>query len=167
MKEPSRAAELAKYTLAAAVLVAAVIAVVFYLNKGSNVRLEGKILKVRAIPTGEGASLALVDFRVTNPANVRFIVKDIKVRLTREDGSSVDGLVAAQGDLDRVIGYFPAYGPRYNDVLKGKSQMGGGQKADWCVGAGFDLDASAIEKRKNLTLVVQDVDGALVEIAER
>jgi hypothetical protein len=139
---------------------------VLYFNRGSNVRLEGKILKVRAIPTGDEASLALVDFRVTNPANVRFIVREVRLHLTREDGSSIDGLVAAQTDLDRIIGYFPAYGPRYNDVLKPKSQLAGGQQADWCTGAGFDFPAGAIEKRKNLALTIVDVDGAVVEISE-
>jgi hypothetical protein len=166
MQEPSRAAEIAKYTLAAAVLVAVVVGAVVYLNRGSNVRLEGKILKVRAIATGEAASLALVDFRILNPAEVRFVVREVRVSLTRADGTSIDGLVAAESDLDRVLGYFPAYGPRYNDVLKPRAQMGGGQKADWCVGAGFDFSAQDLEGRKGLKLVIEDVDGAVVEISE-
>lgn len=167
MNGPSRAAEIAKYSAAAAVLVAIIVGIVIYLNQGSHVRLEGKIQKVRAIGTGDASSLALVDFRVKNPANVRFIVREVRMKVILADGTERDGLVSAEGDLDRVLGYYPQYGPRYNDVLKLRADMAGGAQKDWCVGAGFDFADAALDQRKNLILSIEDVDGAVVEIREK
>jgi hypothetical protein len=158
---------LIKTTLIGVALVGLLVAAALWFNRGSNVRLEGRILKVRAIATGEEASLALVDFRIQNPAKVRFLVQEVRLSVTRENGEVVEGLVSAQSDLDRVLQYFPAEGPRYNEVLRPKSNIGGGAQSDWCVGAGWDFPARILEGRKNLTVTIEDVDGAVVVLQER
>lgn len=160
-------AGLIKTTLIGVAVVGLLVAAVLWFNRGSNVRLEGRILKVRAISTGEAASLALVDLRIQNPAKVRFVVHEVRLSVTKANGEAVEGLVSAQSDLDRVLQYFPAEGPRYNDVLRPKSNIGGGAQSDWCVGAGFDFPAPVLEGRKNLTVTIEDVDGAVVVLKER
>ena len=61
-------------------VVAVAIAVVVILtgNKGSHLQLEGKILKVRTGALGEGNSIAVMDFRVENPSDLPFVVRQCR-----------------------------------------------------------------------------------------
>ena len=71
-------------------VVAMAIAVVVILsaNKGSHLELQGKILKVRTGALGEGNSIAVLDFRVTNPSDLPFIVRDVEISLEQPNGDN-------------------------------------------------------------------------------
>jgi len=47
---------------------------VVYVNRGAYVDLPGKVLKVRTAPLDEASAVAVVDFRVSNPASYPFVV---------------------------------------------------------------------------------------------
>lgn len=158
--------DLAKYTIGGAAVVALVVGVALWINQGSHVRLDGRIVKVRVIQTGDDSAVALAELRVRNPASIVFTVRNVRMSLTRQDGSTLDGLVASQADIDRVLQYYPESGPRYNDVLRARTQVGPGRDGDWCVGASFALPAAAVNARKGVTVEVEDVDGAVVRLLE-
>lgn len=156
-----------RYFALALVLVALVVGIVFYLNRGSQVRLEGSVVKVRTIATGDDASLAVLELRIANPARTPFVVREATLSILQSNGEQLDGLMASQVDLDRTLGYFPTAGPRYNEVLRARSQIAGGSKGDWTIAAAFPLAEASLAARKNFLLTIQDVDGVVVSFNER
>ena len=155
-----------KYLGIAFLIVAVLLALVLWGNRGSQVRLEAKILKTRLIPTDDAACLAVLEARVNNPANVKFVVKDVRFRVVLADGTSLDGDQVAQMDLDRVLDYLKIHGPRYNPVLKPKDSFNGNSTVDRTIVASFPRAAADIEKRKGFVIEVDDVDGAVTRLAE-
>ena len=72
-------------------------------TQGAHLRLEGKILKVRvlALP-GRAASIVVVDFRVTNPSNVPFVVNSVTLHLEPATGDPANGATISKNDVENV-----------------------------------------------------------------
>jgi hypothetical protein len=135
------------------------------LNRGSQVRLEGSVLKVRTIATDDNASIAVVDFRVSNPAKALFMVSELKLEVTTADGRRLEGMTVAQMDLDRVLEYNKLAGPRFNETLKERDRLRGGTTEDRTAAASFEISEKQLQARSRLVLKIRDADGVLVEIA--
>jgi hypothetical protein len=155
-----------KYLAIAGLIVAVLLAIVLWGNRGAQVRLEGRILKTRLIPTDDAACLAVLEARINNPSNVTFVVKDVHFKVLLADGTTLDGDQVAQMDLDRVLGFLKIHGPRYNPVLKPKDSFTGSSQSDRTIVASFPRSAAAIERRKGFIIDVDDVDGAVTRLAE-
>lgn len=138
----------------------------YLLNTASQVRLDGKILKVRTVPASEAASLAIVDFRVSNPSGVLFQLKELTVVVTTATGQVVEGLPVAQMDLDRVLDYYKVLGPRYTEMLKARDRIRPKTEVDRTAAASLNIPERALQGRKSLVLRLQDADGAVIEIPE-
>lgn len=151
---------------AGAAIAAAVAAILYWLNLGSQARLQVQWLKVRAIATGPESSLAVFDVRVHNPSRVLFQVKEVEAALVDAGGESREGLVVAQTDLDRALGHYPLAGPRHNPVLMFRERIRAGETVDRTVAASFSVPVEALESRRGFTLRIHDADGAVVESAE-
>lgn len=67
MMKPPGLPPMARNLMLGLMAVAILAGVALLVNRGSQVRLEGSILKVRVVPTDDNACLAVVDFRVKNP----------------------------------------------------------------------------------------------------
>jgi hypothetical protein len=156
----------AKYLAIACVIVALLLALVLWNNRGAQVRLESKILKTRLIPADDASTLAVLEVRITNPSNVTFVVRDVHVKVILADATELDGDQVAQMDLDRVLDGLKIHGPRYNPVLKAKDSFTGSWQGDRTVVAIFPRSAAEIERRKGFVIVVDDVDGAVTRWAE-
>ena len=139
----------------------------YWLNRGSQARLEVQWLKVRTLATGPDTSLAVFDLRIHNPSRVLFQVKDVEVAVVDAAGGRQEGLVAAQTDLDRVLGYYPAEGPRYTPVLKFRERIRGGETVDRTVAASFNLPEQALDARQRFEVRIQDADGEIVAAPEQ
>ena len=140
-----RIPDFVKYLAIAMLIVAVLLALVLWGNRGAQVRLEGKILKTRLIP---------------------FVVKDVHFRVLLADGTTLDGDQVAQMDLDRVLDFLKIHGPRYNPVLKPKASFTGKSQVDRTIVASFPRSAADIERRKGFIIEVDDVDGAVTRLAE-
>jgi len=149
------------------VAVAVIAGLALLFNRGSQVRLEGAIMKVRTISTDDNASIAVVDFRIKNPARVLFLVKEVTIAVVTADGKTVEGISVAQTDLDRVLEYYKLTGPRFNPVLRAREKLTGGIEVDRTSAASFDIPEKALLARRNLLLRIQDADGVIVEIPEK
>ncbi len=147
--------------------VAALVGLAFLLNRGSQTRLDGAILKTRTIATDEKASIAVVDFRIKNPARALFLVKEVTLTAICADGKPVDGKPVPQSDLDRVLEYNPLAGPRFNPVLRTREKLTGGTEVDRTAAGSFPLSDQELQARRNLILKIQDADGVTVEIPEK
>jgi len=153
---------LLKWSAAGLLIVAAVAGIGYWLSLGSQARLEVQWLKVRTIATGPESSLAVFDLRIHNPSRVLFQVKEVEAVLVGAGGARQDGLVAAQTDLDRVLGYYPLAGPRHTPVLMFRERIRAGETADRTVAASFAVPVQALESRAGFELRIHDADGAIV-----
>jgi hypothetical protein len=136
-------------------------------TKGNHLELDGQILKVRILPAGDKASIVVLDFRVTNPSDVPFVVKTAQITLDPASGETLEGATISKGDLDNVFKYEKLLGPKYNDVLTIKDRVSPHQKMDRMVAARFELPESGIQSRKAIHLRIEDLDGAVAELAEK
>jgi LEA14-like dessication related protein len=81
-------------------------------TKGSHVDLTGEILKVRVLALSPQASLVVVDFRVTNPADIPFVVNTVQTQLDRFESETVDGVSISKADVENVFKYEKLLGPK-------------------------------------------------------
>jgi hypothetical protein len=135
-----------------------------WLNRGSQTRLEGSILKVRTIATDEAASIAVLDVRIKNPARALFLVREVRLEVTGADGKKQEGITVSEPDLDRVLGYYPLAGPRFNPVLKARERLRGGETVDRTIAASFNVSERELMARRALVVRILDADGAVAEI---
>jgi len=148
-------------------VVGIVIAVVWFGTKSSHLELDGKILKVRTLALGKDASLVVIDFRVTNPSAVPFVVRDVALKLTPSSGPEVDGSPASKTDIDRVFEAEKLIGPHFNDVLSLQDRIPPNKTLDRMTGARFEVPEPEVDRRKSLVLRLEDVDGAIAELTEK
>jgi hypothetical protein len=146
-------------------LVAVAIAVVVIVvgNKGSHLQLEGKILKVRTGSLGEGNSIAVMDFRVENPSDRPFVVRNVEISLEKENGESVDGVTVSKADLKQMFQYNRFLGDQYNEGLGMKDTIAPHSMVDRMVASHFEVSDQDLEKAKAVHLSIQDMDGPLWE----
>ncbi len=141
-------------------------------NEKSHLRLEGRILKVRVLPlSGSGASIVFVDFRALNPSDVPLVVGNAKIRLepksdAKQPTEPVDGQSISKADVETLFQYQKLLGLKYNDVLSLQDRLLPHRSVDRMIGARFEMTEAAIDARKSLRVVIEDVDGAVVEIGE-
>jgi len=146
-------------------VVAVVLAVVSILQytKGSHLTLQGSILKVRTGALGDADSIAVLDFRVTNPSDLPFVVRNVVVTLEQPDGNSVEGNGVAKGDLKQLFQYNRFLGQEYNEGLTIKDTIPPHATVDRMVAARFEVKSKDLEAAKAIHLEIQDLDGALFE----
>lgn len=154
-----------RYTLFGLLLVALVAGIVFWMNMGSQVRLNAEVVRVRTLATSESSALLIAEVRIANPAKVPFVVREVLVTLVDSAGGRAVGDPVAQGDLDRVLGYYTAEGPRYNETLKVRSKIAGSGQSDWTVAASFGVAKADLDARRGLEIEIEDVDGVKVKVS--
>ena len=145
------------------VVIAIAVALVLSSTKGSHLVLNGKIMKVRSGALGDDDSIAVMDLRLENPSNIAFVVRQVEATLEKKDGTMVDGLVVAKGDLKQLFGYNRFLGDQYNDSLTIKDQIAPHATVDRMVAARFEVKHQDLEAAKAIHLSIQDMDGPLFE----
>ena len=151
----------------AVVVVAAIIGGVFYLQRGAHVVLQGRILKVRTAPLDDNNSVAVVDFRFTNIADYIFSVRDVTVTVDDAAGNPVTGTAVAETDAQRLFTAIPLLGEKYNPSLIVRDKIPAHTSEDRMIAASFQIPEAQLEKRKQLTIRVEEVDGAVSELKEK
>ena len=148
----------------AAVVVAVVVGATWEGTKGAHLELDGRILHVRTLALDPKATIVIVDFRETNPSDVRFVVKNVEMTL---DGVSAEpGQIVPKSDLTTLFEYKKILGPKYNDALSLGDTVAPHQTVDRMVGARFELSEAAIEGRKAVHLKFEELDRAVAELVE-
>jgi hypothetical protein len=136
-------------------------------TKGNHLELTGTILKVRVMPLSPVASLVIVDFRVNNPSDVPFVMKDASLTLEPAEGATLDGMGVAKSDIENVFKYNPILGPKFNDVLGIKDKIAPHQRLDRMAGARFEIPEAQAEDRKAIHLHIEDLDGVTADLVEK
>jgi hypothetical protein len=149
-----------------AALVAVVVAGIVVMQWNAHIEIKGQILKVRTAPLDEHSSVVAIDFRFSNPARYAFVVKSVTVTLEGRDGKQYEGATTAEVDTDRLFEGVPLLGRKYNPSLHGGDKVAAGASEDRMVAARFELPNDRLEGRKRFVLEIEEVDGAVSQIAE-
>jgi hypothetical protein len=145
------------------VVITIAVAMILSSTKGSHLVLNGKVLKVRTGALSDNDSIAVMDLRMENPSNLAFVVRQVEVTLEKRDGSMVDGLVVAKGDLKQLFQYNRFLGDQYNDSLTIKDQITPHATVDRMLAVRFEVKNQDLEAAKALHVSIQDMDGPLFE----
>ncbi|MDX2152485.1 MAG: hypothetical protein SFV54_17225 [Bryobacteraceae bacterium] len=148
------------------VVALAAVGVMLVGTKGAHLRLEGQIQKVRTQATDENNTVIVIDFRVKNPSEVPFVLRDTEVTLTEATGGTVATNAVADVDAERVFGYYQFLGGRFNRTLKTKDQIKPGEMLDRMVMVSLTAPEDRVKNRKELRLKFIDVDGVTSELVE-
>ena len=147
-------------------VVAALVGVLLFLSRGEHIELRGSIQKVRHLAPDESGTIAVIDFRFVNPSNYPFVVRTIEVTLEDADGKLIEGMVAAEPDILRLFKYYPILGQKFNETLHIRDKIASRQSLDRMLVARFPIPENRFLARRNLRIRIEDVDGAVSEIAE-
>lgn len=123
-------------------------------------------MKIRTGALSDTDSIAVLDFRVENPSNVPFVVREVDVTLDTKDGKTAQGVNVARGDLKQLFQYNRFLGDQYNDSLSLQDTVPAHGSVDRMVAARFDVKNGDLESAKAIHLSIQDVDGALFETSQ-
>jgi len=155
------------FLLIGLVIVGAGLGLVLLGTAGNHLELKGTILKVRVLPLSPTASLAIVDFRVTDPSDVPFVLKGATLSLEPSSGPALEGMTVSKPDIENVFQYNPILGPKFNDVLGIRDKIAPHQRIDRMVGARFEIPESEAEERKAIHLHIEELDGVTADLVEK
>jgi hypothetical protein len=146
------------------VVIAIGVAAVLYVQRGAHIDVHGQILKVRTAPLDEHSSVAVIDFRVTNPADYPFEVRDVTVELQDYSGKTLDGMTVSGTDMGRLFAGVPLLGQNYNAPLVIHDRIAPHQTQDRMVATRLEVPDSELDRRKGLVIRIDEVDGAVSQI---
>lgn len=155
------------FLLAGLAVVGAAVGLLLIGTKGNHLELNGTILKVRVMPLSPVASLVIVDFRVSDPSDVPFVMKGATLTLEPASGATLDGMSVSKPDIENVFKYNPILGPKFNDVLGIKDRIEPHQRLDRMVGARFEIPESQAEDRKAIHLHIEEMHGVTADFVEK
>ena len=149
---------------------------IFYMQRGDKIDLPGKILKVRTAVLDDGkgdrgedhpaTSIAVIDFRVTNPSDVIFEVRTVTVQMIAADGKVLDGQISSDSDAAAMMKALSTLGEKYNKTLMVKERVGAHGSEDRMVAVRFVTPLTELDARKNLKIRIEEVDGKTFEYSE-
>lgn len=148
-------------------LVVAVVGGTLWFTRKNHLVLNGDILKLRTHSIDAGNTIAVLDFRIANPTNVQFVVREVEASLDPPSGAALTGDTVSEMDAKRLFDYFPDLGQKYNPSLLIRDKINPGQFADRMLAVSFKAPVAQIENRKAIRLRIQDVDGIVVELVSR
>lgn len=148
-------------------VIAIAVTATLYLNRGARIGLTGQILKVRTAPLDENSSIAVLDFRVHNPASKNFVVRTVTVVMEDPDGKQYNGATVSESDAKTLFQYVPLLGQKFNDTLLMGDKIRPDATEDRMVAVRFDAPEARIDARKRFLLRIEDVDGPVTEIPEK
>ncbi len=137
------------------------VVVIFILGgtKGAHLALEWKLVKPRVGALDENSTAVVVDFRVANVSDVRFVVGDVTATLTKANGETVDGQVIARADVPQVLAFNRFLGNQYNPVLTIQDQIRPREMFDRMAAVRFEVPLAEVQKARKMTLTLHEVDG--------
>ena len=148
------------------VVVAAAVAGILWMQRGAHIEVAGSVLKVRTLELDENSSLAVVDFRCTNPADYPFVVRSVDVFMEDDAGKKYDSATVSETDVQRVFEYHKFLGQQFNKSLILKDRIAPHETQDRMIAARFETPEARLQARKRLILRIEEVDGRISEIVE-
>ncbi len=148
-------------------IIALAVGGIFVMQRGDRIELPGKILKVRTAELDTDSSIAVIDFRITNPSDVQFEVRTVTVEMEDSQGKSYLGQSVSEMDATRLFEGLPVLGQKYNKTLLMRERLGSRGSADRMIAARFQAPLAMIDGRKRFIVRIEEVDGKSFEYSER
>jgi len=148
------------------VCIAIAVAGILYVQRGAHLDLPGKVLKVRTAPLDESSSVAMIDFRVSNPSDYPAKVRTVTVYAEEKNGNRLTGQTISDPDAKRVFEGIPLLGPKYNPSLILQDIIPGHAVWDRMIGARFDVPDAQLQARKRFIVSIEEIDGKVFDISE-
>lgn len=148
-------------------VIAVAVGSVFYMQRGAHMTLPGKVLKVRTAPLADNSSVAVVDYRITNPSDYNFMAKSVTLVLVDAGGNQVEGQTASELDAQRLFSGVPLLGQKYNDSLKERDKIAPHTTVDRMAAARFEVPEAALQARKRFLIRIEEVDGMVSEFSDQ
>ena len=140
---------------------------VVHMQRGAYIDLPGKVLKVRIAPLDEESSVAVVDFRVSNPADYPFVIRKVTMALEDSAGNESEGQTVSEVDARQLFQVIPLLGQKFNDTLLMRDSIPPHTSWDRMVAARFEVSESKLEVRKRLVVRIEEVDGKVFDLSEK
>jgi hypothetical protein len=148
-------------------IIALAVGGIFVMQRGDRMQLPGKILKVRTAPLDDDSSIAVIDFRIANPSDILFEVREVTVEMVDGQGKSYLGQSVSEVDAKRLFEGLPVLGPKFNPTLIMRDRIGSHGSSDRMIAARFQAPLSLLDSRKRFLVRIEEVDGKVFEYAER
>ena len=149
------------------VVVAVAVGAILFMQRNAAVGITGNVLKVRSAPLDEKSSVAVVDFRFTNPSDVPFVVRTVTVAMEDQKGGWAEGQTIAEVDAKRMFEMLPLLGQKFNDTLILREKIAPHTSQDRMVSARFEIPDEQLTARKRFLVKIEEVDGKISEISEK
>ena len=140
---------------------------VVHIQRGAYIDLPGKVLKVRTAPLDEASAIAVLDFRVSNPADYPFVIRKVTVALDDAAGNEAEGQTVSEVDARQLFQVIPLLGQKYNDTLLMRDSIPPHASWDRMVAARFEVPESTIAARKRLVVRIEEVDGKVFDLPDK
>jgi hypothetical protein len=108
----------------------------------------------------------VLDFRVENPSDVPFVVRNVEITLEKQNGEMAEAVTVSKSDMKQLFQYNRFLGDQYNDGLGLKDTVAPHSTVDRMVAGHFEVSDQDLEKAKAVHLSIQDVDGPLWETSQ-
>ncbi len=143
-------------------LVAVVIAVgaVLFMQRGSHLELTGSILKVRMAALDDNSCVVVLDYRVTNPSDLRFQIRNVEIEMVA-DGKNVPTTSVIERDAQTLFDAYPILGAKYNKSLITRDNIQPKSTEDHMAAARIDLPLKDVEGKAKFTLRIEESDGGV------
>src|ERR1039458_2530330 len=128
-------------------IIALAVGGIFFMQRGDRMELPGKILKVRTAPLDDDSSIAVIDFRITNPSNILFEVRTVTVEMDDNQGRSYLGQPVSEVDPIRPSDRTPVLGQKFNPTLIMRDRLGSHRSADRMIAARFQAPMALLDGR--------------------
>ena len=148
-------------------VVAILMAVIMFWQRGSQLEMGGSILKVRTLALDDQSAAAILDFRVVNPSKYTVVVRRADVALVDRSGNALEGAAISEMDARGLFQYFPALGQKYNDSLVVRTKIGPHQSLDCMLAARFEISEKELQARRRLSVHIEDLNGPSVDLVEQ
>jgi len=148
-------------------IIAVLVGIVFVTNRGSQIRIEGSIKKVRSQKLDDKSTMLVFDFRFSNPADYPFIVAEVTSTCTLKDGKELEGEVVTDADAKPIFEYHAlTLGAKFNESLIRKSRVNPKTTEDRMIAVTYPVEPETLAARTGCVLLIKDVDGAVSTIRE-
>ena len=151
----------------AVLIVIAVVAGIFFVQRGAHLELRGQVLKVRTAPLDENNSVAVVDFRFLNTADYEYNVYKVTVIVDDKSGMMIEGMTISDLDAQHLFEGIPLLGQKYNPSLIVRHRIPPRATEDRMIAASFPVPVAQLEMRRGLTVRVEEAEGVVSEIKEK
>jgi hypothetical protein len=148
------------------IAVAVAVGAVMFLNRGSHMDLPGSIVRIRTVSTGDNDALALIDLRISNPSNYKFVVRNVTVVLEKKSGERFPQEIVARSDAQRLFDAMPDSGP-YHTPLYTNVTLTPGASGVYTLAAQFNAPERILQDRKQFLVQVDEIDGKSFEFSEK